>query len=156
MFLRFLGELKHTSQWLPLGLLSRRPNKQTGQEHYVTSTRIPSMKSVHFRANISFDGGQGSILPQLKFLFFLSFGCLDCFLDLVSSELEYVGTVFEAWNVKNSEDHAFEKIHHGAMTSFLQSPLTSAAWSLSRPPTTLLYLSAHGSGLCVTVFHPMC
>ena len=77
-------------------------------------------------------------------------------LDLVSSELEYVGTVFEAWNVKHGKDHTFEKIHHGAMTSFLQSSLTSAAWSLSRPPTTLLYLSALGSGLCVTVFHSMC
>ena len=40
-------------------------------------------------------------------------------LDLVSSELEYVGTVFEGWNVKNGKDHAFEKIHHGGMTSFL-------------------------------------
>ena len=39
-------------------------------------------------------------------------------LDLVSSELEYVGTVFEAWNVKNSEDRAFEKIHHGASLHF--------------------------------------
>ena len=39
-------------------------------------------------------------------------------LDLVSSELEYVGTVFEAWNVKNSEDRAFEKIHHGASLPF--------------------------------------
>ena len=39
-------------------------------------------------------------------------------LDLVSSELEYVRTVFEAWNVKNGKDRAFEKIHHGASLHF--------------------------------------